>query len=125
MQKMIERFVTHSIKGDLYEKAFDCLKTLREACVSEDEPASFNRFAEKLKGMFYRTGKSIAKDDSENFFKLMVKNKMTLITKHESKLENNVDQQDANDFLDVDIEMPPMMSSATNPKKDDMVDDIE
>ena len=46
MQKMIERFIINSLKGDLFDKALDCIKELRKACVEEDEAPSFNRFAE-------------------------------------------------------------------------------
>ena len=51
MQKMIERFVVHSLKGDLFSKAMECMTNLREACVKEDEAPSFNKFAERIKGI--------------------------------------------------------------------------
>jgi len=37
MEKMITRFVTNSLAGDLFPKAIECLIALREACVKEDE----------------------------------------------------------------------------------------
>jgi len=49
---MIERFVTNSLNGDLYQKAIECLKALRETCVKEDEGAAFNKYMEKLKKKF-------------------------------------------------------------------------
>jgi hypothetical protein len=52
MQKIIENLVQTSLKGDLDEKAVDCFKELRQACVREDEAESFNRFAERIKRLF-------------------------------------------------------------------------
>jgi len=40
------------LKGDLDEKAVECFKELRQACVREDEAESFNRFAERIKRLF-------------------------------------------------------------------------
>ena len=37
MQNLIERFVKNSLKGDLYQKAIECLQALRESCIKEDE----------------------------------------------------------------------------------------
>jgi len=52
MCTMIERFVNTSLKGDLFDKAIECLKELRDACVTEDEAPSFNRYMERLKSLF-------------------------------------------------------------------------
>jgi ATP-dependent DNA helicase 2 subunit 2 len=52
LQSLIERFVKSSLKGDLYGKAVECLRALREACIKEDEGAQFNKFMEKLKHLF-------------------------------------------------------------------------
>jgi ATP-dependent DNA helicase 2 subunit 2 len=52
MQNLIERFVKNSLKGDLYGKAIECLITLRESCVKEDEAASFNKFMDRIKKIF-------------------------------------------------------------------------
>ena len=86
MQKMIERFVTHSLKGDLFDKALECMKALREACVNEDEAPSFNKFAERIKGLSLKTA-----SESDNFFKMMADAKLTLITKHESNISSIVE----------------------------------
>jgi hypothetical protein len=34
---MIERFVKNSLKGDLYDRAIECMGAMRETCVKEDE----------------------------------------------------------------------------------------
>ena len=52
MQKMIERFISTALKGDLFGKAIDCLKELRRACIAEDEAPSFNRFAYRIRNNF-------------------------------------------------------------------------
>jgi hypothetical protein len=91
MQKIIERFVMTSLKGDLHQKAIDCYKELRQACVNEDEADSFNRFANKVKNM-YRNG------PNEAFFELLKQQKLTLITKAES-FSSKLDQQDAIDYF--------------------------
>ena len=96
MQKMIERFVESSLKGDLFDKAIECMKELRYASVREDEAQSFNKFAEKMK-------LSVLKDvDKEEFFKKMSAEKLTLITKHES-VDSTVEQDEANQFMEYTI----------------------
>ena len=49
MQKIIERFITNSLKGDLFDKALECFNELRTACVREDEAENFNGFASRIK----------------------------------------------------------------------------
>ena len=73
MQSIIERYIRCSLNGDLYEKAFDCLKEVRKACISEDEAPTFNKFAEKIKEK-YSSG------PHAEFFKLLVKSRLSLIT---------------------------------------------
>lgn len=65
MQNMIERFVNNSLNGDLYDKAIECLETLREACIAEDEGASFNLFMEKLKRLY-------SNGDHSEFFAIII-----------------------------------------------------
>ncbi len=49
MKIIIVEIVRSSINGSGYEKAIECLKALREACVDENECQVFNRFLRKLK----------------------------------------------------------------------------
>ena len=97
MQRMIERQIYSSLRGDLFNKAIECLKELRKACVEEDEAPKFNRFAYKLRDL-YRRGNA----ETANFFRRVVDEKITLITKHESKLSSLVEQEEANEFLEID-----------------------
>ena len=94
------------------------MRTLREACVKEDEAPSFNKFAERIKGLALKSG-----NEQESFFTLMAGAKITLITKHESSISSIVEQQEANEFLEV-ASAPKKMTSKTE-KKEDLIDDIE
>jgi len=38
IQKIILRLVDESLQGSFYEKAIDCLKEMRNACISQEEP---------------------------------------------------------------------------------------
>ena len=52
MQNMIERFVKNSLKGDLFDKALECLQTMRVTCVKEDEAQKYNDFLHRIKRIF-------------------------------------------------------------------------
>lgn len=52
MRTIVERYVRCSLNGDLYMKALECLRTIREACVKEDEAPTFNQFMAALKDKF-------------------------------------------------------------------------
>jgi ATP-dependent DNA helicase 2 subunit 2 len=79
----VERYVRCSLRGDLYEKAYECLKAIREACVKEDEAPSFNKFLARVKDMF---GRGPHKD----FFGMLKKDKVSLITAAESEISSIV-----------------------------------
>lgn len=49
MQSLIERYIRSSLRGDLYDKAIECLQNAREASITEDEAQCFNTFMHKLK----------------------------------------------------------------------------
>lgn len=86
MQKMVERYVRCSLDGDLYGKAYECIKAIREACVKEDEANSFNQFAHRVKEMF-------GYGPHKEFFKMMVKGNVSLITAFESEISSIVTPQ--------------------------------
>lgn len=123
MQKMIEKFINASLKGDLFEKAIECVKELRNACVTEDEAPNFNRFAYRIRNQ-YNKG-----DQQSNFFLRLVKERITLITKDESRLSSLVDQFEANEFLDIgDDELhedDAGKAKEAKGTKDDLADQIE
>ena len=123
MQKMIERFISMSLKDDLFAKAIDCLRELRQACIDEDEAPSFNRFAYRIRNTYSKG------DESSNFFLRVVTEGITLITKHESKLSSLIEQQEANEFLEFDEELRHTASGKKAQEAkgmgDDLLDDIE
>jgi ATP-dependent DNA helicase 2 subunit 2 len=92
MQAIVDRFVRCSLNGDLYEKAYECLKAIRAACVTEDEAPVFNKFANRIKDSF---GIGPHKD----FFGMLIKDKLTLITAVESEISSMVTEQEALEFL--------------------------
>lgn len=46
--------MVNSLKGDLFQKALECLQTMRETCVIEDEGQKFNLFMQQLKKNFQK-----------------------------------------------------------------------
>ena len=52
MRSIVERYVRCSLNGDLYMKALECLKAIRQACVKEDEAPTFNKFLGSIKDKF-------------------------------------------------------------------------
>jgi ATP-dependent DNA helicase 2 subunit 2 len=87
MEKLIRRLIVTSMNGDLFEKALECLQSMREGCIREDEAESFNSLARHLK------------KTQVSFFQCMQKANCSLITKHESQLSSIVEQQEANEFI--------------------------
>lgn len=90
MQSMIERFVKNSLKGDLFDKALECLQAMRETCVREDEAQRYNEFLQRLKRIF-------AKGSHAEFFqRFAAQGKvLSLITVKESAISSNVTEEEA------------------------------
>ena len=49
LQDIIFKFIKESFKGSYFIKALECIKTLREACIIDEEPNMFNKFLEEIK----------------------------------------------------------------------------
>lgn len=111
MQQVIDRYVRCSLNGDLYEKAIDCLSQLRNAAVTEDEAPTFNKFMEKLKDT-YATG------PHKEFFQMMRKGKLSLITRDESEISSVVTKDEADSFFSLH-NIKPVQSAPVVPKKKD------
>ena len=80
MKERIQQLVNDSIKDQLYIKAIECLKALREGCIKEEEAAAFNTFLRLLRSMY--------EDKKKNEFWLLIrKNKISLI--HEEECEDS------------------------------------
>lgn len=92
MRDVIDRYIRGSINGDIYDKAIECLLTLRNSCVSEDEAPLFNKFLEQLKDRYSR-------GHHKDFFAALVRQKVSLITYVESELSSIVTPEEAEQFL--------------------------
>jgi ATP-dependent DNA helicase 2 subunit 2 len=116
MSKMIERFVNTSLKGDLFDKAIECLKELRVASITEDEAPSFNRFARHIKQLF-------GNPPNNAFFEQLKATGITLITKHET-FSSTLDTIDAQDYL-AGPGKKEENTGAIKANEDDLDDEIE
>ena len=54
MKAIILEFIKHSIQGDIYEKAIECLKSMRKAWKENDEPQPFNDFLKVIILSFHK-----------------------------------------------------------------------
>jgi ATP-dependent DNA helicase 2 subunit 2 len=90
MQTMIERFVKNSLKGDLFDKALECLQAMRETCIREDEAQRYNEFLHRIKRVF-------AKGSHAEFFQRLAAlgKAASLITTKESAISSNVTEEEA------------------------------
>ena len=118
MREIIDRYIRGSIGGDIYDKAIDCLLALRESCISEDEAPTFNKFMEQLKER-YSTGQH------RDFFQMLVKRKLSLITCYESELSSIVTPQEAEQFLTEQSKAPTKQAVQINQKKQNDLDLLE
>ena len=66
--------------------------SLREACVAEDEAQKFNLFMEMIKKR-YTVGAN------KEFFEMVRKERVSLITKDESSISSTITKQEAEQFL--------------------------
>ena len=120
MREIILEFIRHSIQGDVYEKALDCLKAMRKACKDNDEAKVFNDFLKELKDRF-----SIG--IHKGFYEIIRNSKIGLITKDES-FKSNVTKEEANEFFGFTDELIEQVEEQPEDKKDkddDMFDQIE
>ena len=95
LQVLIERFVKNSLRGDLYDKAIECMRAMREACVREDEGQRWNEFLrDKVKRVF-------ATGSYKGFYEMVKQahksgQRLTLITHKESQTSSDITEEEAN-----------------------------
>ena len=106
MRLIILEFIRHSTQGDMYEKALDCLKAMRKACIANDEADNFNNFLKELKERF---SIGIHKD----YYESVRNNRIGLITNEES-FKSKVTNEEAEDFFGF-----PRENQAQNEEEDD------
>ena len=109
MEDYILRLLDRDFKGNMHNKAIECLKTLRNGCIKEYETLAFNKFMiEKIK--------NLQKVHLE-FWNLVVDERITLISANECN-DSKVTLNEAKNFL-VKIEPAKELSVALD------LDDIE
>ncbi|XP_042501367.1 ATP-dependent DNA helicase 2 subunit KU80 isoform X1 [Macadamia integrifolia] len=91
MKGFIFNLLENSYEQDNYEKALECLTSLRKACVLEQEPKQFNDFLHDL----YM---SCQKTDLNSFCELLASKQVKLITKPEA-IDSDVTEDEARNFM--------------------------
>ena len=119
MKERIQRLLNDSVKDQLYPKALDCMKALREGCVEEEEPAAFNTFIQLLRSI--HEGKR-----HDGFWQLLVSSSISLIHEEECQ-ESDVTKEESRSFLDTTPATEPesTTSVSTSNDVDDLFDLIE
>ena len=119
MKERIQRLLNESVKDQLYPKALDCMKALREGCVQEEEPAAFNTFLQLLRSI--HKGKR-----HDGFWQLLVSTSISLIHEEECE-ESDVTKEESTSFLEAEpatVSEPTTSVSSSN-DVDDLFDLIE
>ncbi|GMP42985.1 hypothetical protein CsSME_00012534 [Camellia sinensis var. sinensis] len=83
--------VENSFVGDTYQKALECLVSLRKGCILEQEPKQFNDFLRHL-------CKFCQEKDLNTFCELLASKGVTLISKNEAT-DSDVTDDEAKSFL--------------------------
>ncbi|XP_006814625.1 X-ray repair cross-complementing protein 5-like [Saccoglossus kowalevskii] len=112
MQQRVTQLVMDSFGTQFYDKAMDCLKTLRKESAKLDEPEIFNRFLKRLK-------ETLVEKMRTNFWDRIVTESITLIDSSQSS-ESRVTKEEAMKFLkgeEKKVEVPEI-------KNDDDADDL-
>lgn len=117
MQAVIIKFIKESFKGSYYVKALDCIKALREACITEEEPKLFNKFLEELRSGF-------PNEKYLDLWKLIVDNRVSLITNEEAK-DADVTKDQSENFLASLNKQSVNIDSSTLKEIDDLIADID
>ncbi|XP_074656219.1 X-ray repair cross-complementing protein 5-like isoform X2 [Tubulanus polymorphus] len=112
MQKQIIQIVLSSFGSQSYQKAFDCVRALREQCAKNSEVDFFNRFLREMKD-------TMADKNRKDFWDKIVSDKLTLIS-HSECAESNVSETDAVNFLKADVAKPEL--TEPEPSADDADD---
>ncbi|OMJ72727.1 hypothetical protein SteCoe_28760 [Stentor coeruleus] len=109
MEELILKLLDRDFKGNMYKKAMDCLKALREGCKNEPEFSGFNTFLlVKIKGLQHI---------HVDFWNYMVDEGVSLITHDENK-SSKITERESKNFL--------VKIQASQPKISSMdLDDIE
>ncbi|CAD5125661.1 DgyrCDS13862 [Dimorphilus gyrociliatus] len=91
IRERIIQLVFDSFGSQLFSKAIDCLRAYRAQTLKHSEPRDFNKFLFSLKESLFQKNKKA-------FWKLMIEEKLGLVTKLESE-ESSVTKAEGDDFL--------------------------
>ncbi|XAR63164.1 DNA helicase [Bertholletia excelsa] len=91
MENKILQLLEDSCEGDTYQKALECLLSLRKGCILEQEPKQFNDFLHDL-------CKFCQEKNLNSFCELLVSKGVSLITKKEAE-DSEVTDVEAKNFM--------------------------
>ncbi|XP_057501213.1 ATP-dependent DNA helicase 2 subunit KU80 isoform X1 [Actinidia eriantha] len=91
MKNKIFDLVEDSCEGDTYQKALECLVSLRKGCILEQEPKQFNDFLRHL-------CKFCQEKDLNTFCDFLASKGVTLVTKTEA-IDSEVTEDEARSFM--------------------------
>ena len=115
MIEMIINFIRDSFKGSYFIKAIECIKTLRQTAIEEDEVDLFNDFLNEIKKLF-------PKEKFSDFWSLFCDNKITLISEDENE-KSKFSEKQAQNWID-EIKGKEVITS-TLQEMDNLLEDID
>ncbi|EGC29713.1 hypothetical protein DICPUDRAFT_158675 [Dictyostelium purpureum] len=123
MKERIIQLVNDSLKEQYYQKAFECIKELRNGCIRESEADSFNSFIKDIRSLY----ENKKKDD---FWKYITTNQpyaINLISEDECD-SSSISKDEANEFLNrkqSNTQTPQINTNTNTDSVDDLFDQIE
>jgi len=101
MSSVVMEMLDHSFKGSYFDKAYECLKAMREASIQQVESALFNESMREIKAKCER------KSNLKEFWQSLKKRNLTLISSDESNDDNDPSPEECAKFLHGDQEVVP------------------
>ncbi|KAJ3009384.1 X-ray repair cross-complementing protein 5 [Thoreauomyces humboldtii] len=119
MCAVITELVTQSFGSQLYDKAFSCLTTLRQASIVYEEPLPFNTWLTTLKSSLSTAGDH---SDHSAFWDRVRAANISLI-KHSEHSESKVTEEEADEFIRKEQESatPAVVETAEEDEEDDLL----
>ncbi|KAI9009701.1 SPOC like C-terminal domain-containing protein [Gaertneriomyces semiglobifer] len=123
LSSLITTFVTTSYHTQFYEKALDCLRTLRKTCLTEDEVSTYNDWLRQFKSRIL--------PERHDFWETVKKEALGLITAVEVEAiprvgeKEGVSVEEAAEFLSGDKTPGPVVESDEIMDADDLLDEMD
>lgn len=114
----ILRFVEDSLGSQYYEKAASCVRALREGCVQEDEPKTFNDFLDTLRSSYEYGARN-------EFWSVIVRDSLKPISNEES-LYSEVSKAQSDGYFEAPKSEPssPQAALPSPDPRDSIIDDL-